>query len=121
MTLSGTAYRQQPLVRLIDATECGSLLPTPTAGDANSSGGRGGPTYKGHAGVSLTDWARGDINTGRRPIISTPGASDWRNGADYSDRSRGKSPQLRHLGNGLLNPRFVEWMMGYESGWSEPA
>ena len=93
------------------------LIPTPTAGDASASGSRNTATSKAHPGLSLTDWARGDGGTGR--LLPTPQAEDHRNCADYSDRSRGHSPQLRHLGKGRLNPRFVEWMMGYPPGWTD--
>lgn len=92
------------------------LLPTPTASDANGSGSRNTATSRANAGVSLTDWAKGDGGKGR--MLPTPNASDWRSGADYSDGSRGHSPQLRHLGAGRLNPRFVEWMMGFPPDWT---
>jgi hypothetical protein len=94
-----------------------ALLPTPTASDANGSGSRNTATSKAHAGLSLNDWARGDGGRGR--LLPTPQAEDHRNCADYSDRSRGHSPQLRHLGRGRLNPRFVEWMMGYPPGFTD--
>lgn len=194
MTRSGTLSLLPPLVRLIYGTGSGSwlptpmhsdvdrprrspgsiergggpvLLPTPTAGDANSSGSRNTATSKAHPGVSLTDWARGDGGTGRllptpqahdamtpktpeqieamraraKPrkgggppginnlnewaarqattLLPTPQAQDHRNCADYSDGSRGHSPQLRHLGRGRLNPRFVEWMMNFPEGWTD--
>lgn len=93
------------------------LIPTPTASDANGSGSRNTATSKAHPGTSLTDWARGDGGRGR--LLPSPGASDARNAADYSDAWRGHSPQLRHLGSGLLNPRFVEAMMLLPSGWTE--
>ncbi len=94
-----------------------ALIPTPTASDAAGAGSRNTATSKAHPGVSLTDWARGDGGRGR--LLPSPGASDSKNAADYSDCSRGHSPQLRHLGNGLLNPRFVESMMRLPSGWTE--
>lgn len=94
------------------------LIPTPTAADANGSGSRNTATSKAHPGVSLTNWARGDGGQGR--LLPTPQAEDHRNCADYSDRSRGHSPQLRHLGTGRLNPRFVEWMMGFQLDWTSP-
>ena len=53
-------------------------------------------------------------------LLPTPTASDWRNCSDYSDGSRGHSPQLRHLGTGRLNPRFVEQLMGYPLDWTDP-
>lgn len=118
MTRSGTLYLLPPLVRLIYATGSGSspsMLPTPTASDAENSGSRNTTTSAAHPGLSLTDWARQDGGRGR--LLPTPSASDERNCADYSDGSRGHSPQLRHLGRGRLNPRFVLWMMGYPPGW----
>lgn len=153
MTRSGTLYLLPPLVRLIYATGSGSspsmlptptaqdaeaaggngatnrgtrglslhqaasrnLIPTPTASDAETSGSRNTTTSAAHPGLSLTDWARQDGGRGR--LLPTPSASDERNCADYSDGSRGHSPQLRHLGRGRLNPRFVLWMMGYPPGW----
>lgn len=102
-------------------TSYARLMPTPTASDANSSGSRNTTSSKAHPGLSLTDWARGDGGTGR--LLPTPQAQDFRNCADYSSGSRGHSPQLRHLGSGRLNPRFVAWMMGFPETWfdtSEP-
>jgi hypothetical protein len=93
------------------------LIPTLTASDAAGAGSRNTAQSKAHPGVSLTDWARGDGGKGR--LLPSPGASDSKNAADYSDGSRGHSPQLRHLGTGLLNPRFVESMMRLPSGWTE--
>ena len=90
------------------------LIPTPT-GDANSSGSRNTATSNAHPGLSLTDWARGDGGTGR--LLPTPQAQDFRNCADYSSGSREHSPQLRHLGSGRLNHRFVAWMMGFPETW----
>lgn len=126
MTRNGTLYLLPPLVRLTSVTVSGSLrpmtrprlIPTPTAGDANSAGSRNTANSKAHYGVSLTDWVRGDGGVGRLLPSPSPSASDERNCADYSDRSRGHSPQLRHLGRGRLNPRFVEWMMGFPPDWT---
>lgn len=88
-----------------------------TAGDAKASGSRNTATSKAHPGLSLTDWARGDGGAGR--LMPTLQAEDHRNCADYSDRSRGHSPQLRHLGSGRLNPRWCEPFMGYPPGWTD--
>ena len=116
MTRSGTLFLLPPLVHLTYVTVCGSsdLLPTPLASDCEQAGGV--KAYlDGVRGLSLTAWARLDTNT----LLPTPKAEDHRNCADYSDRSRGHSPQLRHLGNGRLNPRFVEWMQGFPLGWTD--
>lgn len=148
MTRNGTLYLLPPLVRLIYASGCGSsqllptptqdsatmrtgryaqggmplslaatrLMPTPLASDAEQAGGLSA-YERGTRGLSLTTWARLDV--GSRPMLPTPQAQDHRNCADYSDGSRGHSPQLRHLGSGRLNPRFVEWMMGFPPGWTD--
>lgn len=91
-----------------------ALPPTPLASDCEQAGGI--KAYMdGVRGLSLTTWARIDSKT----LLPTPQAEDHRNCADYSDGSRAHSPQLRHLGSGRLNPRFVEWMMGYPPGWTD--
>jgi len=72
------------------------LLPTPTAADANSSGSRNTPQSKANAGLSLTDVIRSDQGTGRK--VSAPG--------------RTKRP-------GLLNPAWIEFLMGFPTGFTE--
>lgn len=91
------------------------LIPTPLAQDCEQAGGI--KAYlDGVRGLSLTTWARLDRD---QPLLPSPQAEDHRNCADYSDGSRKQSPQLRHLGKGRLNPRFVEWMMDYPPGWTD--
>lgn len=121
MVCSGTLYRLPQLARIIYATGYGlspSTIPTPTAQDCEASGSRNRPGSAAKPGISLTDWARSDGGMGR--LIPTPQASDWKNCSDYSSGSRKKSPQLRHLGNGRLNPRFVEWLMMFPRDWTVP-
>lgn len=148
MTRSGTLYLLPPLVRLTSVIGSGSsaslptpmasdadkprrspasiargggpklldvLLPTPTSSSGGMAGQRGKPARGANPGVSLSDWALGFGG----PLLPTPQAQDSRNCADYSDGSRGHSPQLRHLGKGRLNPRFVEWMMNFPPGWTD--
>lgn len=91
------------------------LIPTPTSSSSGMAGQRGKPSPGANPGVSLSDWAMGFGG----PLLPTPQAQDSRNCADYSDGSRGHSPQLRHLGSGRLNPRFVEWMLGLPPGWTD--
>ena len=127
MTRNGTAYRLPPLVRLIGATASGSLLPTPTAGDARASGSRNTPSSKAHSGVSLTDWARGDAGGGR--LLPTPRASEWKGVGPIGSRSHLHRLSRGYLdatvqeltgASGRLSPRFVEWMMGYPPDWTTP-
>ena len=120
MTRSGTLYLLPPLVRLTSAIVSGSsqsLAPTPTArlGDQTGMPSERLAAERWKTRSNLDDWAV--VNPGA--LLPTPQAQDFRNCADYSDGSRGKSPQLRHLGSGRLNPRFVEWMMGYPPGWTD--
>ena len=85
-----------------------ALMPTPTVcGNYNAKG----------ASPTIGDGLITHLKRGA--LLPSPGASDARNASDYSDGSRGHSPQLRHLGTGLLNPRFVESMMRLPSGWTE--
>jgi Holliday junction resolvase RusA-like endonuclease len=61
MTRSGIAFRLKPLAPLTGATASGSSgIPTPTAGDAKSSGSRNLPGSGAALGVSLTDYVRPD-------------------------------------------------------------
>lgn len=126
MTRSGTAYRLLPLARLTVEIESGSLLPTPTAGDSKASGSRNTAKSKAHAGVSLTDWARGDGGRGRR-MLPTPRASEWKGTGPLGSKSHLHRVSRGYLDatmqelcgtSGRLNPRFVEWMMGFPPGWT---
>ena len=74
---------------LINGTGSGSLLPTPTAGDAKASGSRNMGPRSAARMMSLTDAALGDGGQGRRP------------------------------GAGFLNPSWVEWLMGWPIGWTD--
>jgi len=78
-----------------------TLLPTPTAGDSKqtrnkTSGRREGSQH--HSGTTLTDFAC------EQSGASTPEQS--------SDGKKSPAP--------LLNPCFVEWMLGLPEGWSDP-
>jgi len=126
---NGIAYQQVPLVPLTDATASG-WWPTPTSGDAKSSGSRNTPTSQAHFGVSLTDAVRGDAGTGRR--WPTPSARDWKDGR-HSDATwnKGARPlneavvresfdrQTDWGASGQLNPTWVEWLMGFPLGWTD--
>jgi len=73
-------------------------IPTPTAGDAKSSGSRNTANSKANAGTSLTDWAKQDGGKGRM-ILPTPSASQYgtsQNGtrADGSTFKQAGKPSL---------------------------
>ena len=72
LTFDGACWELGTSARLLEETECGSLLPTPngwptpTAGDAKSSGRRlSNPNSTAHAGSSLTDAVNGGPTTQR--------------------------------------------------------
>jgi site-specific DNA-cytosine methylase len=68
-----------------------SRWPTPTAGDGRAAGSRNAPGSGAHAGVSLSD-------------AVTTGSSTGRQGAH----------------TGRLSPAFVESLMGFPVGWTDP-
>ena len=147
IVLNGIAFRRQPSAPLTRGTGSGSLptpqatmtnhitpqrmndkfanldtvlarryLPTPRASDAEN-GGRG----------DLLTVLRG-YETRHAGTLPTPTARDWRSGkASLTTADRNARPRNEQLssmsGNtaGHLNPRFLEWMMGYPTGWTEPA
>lgn len=86
------------------------LWPTPTASLADK-GGRITPR-KGREGgtlieaISARNWA-------------TPTARDWRSGkASQATHERNSRPLSEQVG-GQLNPTWVEWLMGWPTGWTE--
>jgi hypothetical protein len=103
--LSGTAYPLPPSVPLTDVIDGsashGTRWPTPTVGDSKSSGSRNTANSKAHAGISLTDAVRGDGGRGRLEP-----------GSRTSDGSKLK-------GTGSLNPTWVEWLMGFQLGFTD--
>lgn len=126
MTRNGTLYRLQPLTRPIYGKGSGSLLPTPTAGDAKQSGSRNTEQSKAHPGISLTDWSRQDGGRGRQ--LPTPRASEWKGTGPLGSKSHSHrflrgyldATMQEHTGaTGRLNPRFVEAMMGLPIGFTE--
>ena len=122
--------------------------PTPTAGDAKSSGSRNLPGSKAHAGTSLTDYVRGSSSIPRLPTPTaarygrnkggsnptgperisldtmasrgqwpTPTTQDSSNNGGPSQAER-NTPPLNCVAGGKLNPRWVEWLMGWPIGWA---
>jgi hypothetical protein len=125
---SGTAYRLPPLVPLTAVTESGSLLPTPRSSDTNGAG------LHGDGGMDLRTYVQ---------LWPTPAARDWRSEScskEYAEtrnaETRGKplswmvntprtTPRsameydgVTPLGNGGLNPMWVEWLMGFPLAWT---
>jgi len=91
-------------------TGAARLWPTPTSMDSRSSGGRNASAAKPgsiHPGTSLTD-----------AIVrfATPTARDAK-GPGHSPKRDG-SPPLASTQGGQLNPRWVEWLMGFPDEWT---
>ena len=117
MTQNGTAYRLQTLAHRISATGYLSLeqkreiFPTPIVGDSRAAGSR-----KKRSCLSLTDV----VCRGRRRW-PPPAASATRprgNPESLSVQRRilaGKQVALSQTVSGMLNPEFVEWLMGFPS------
>jgi hypothetical protein len=90
-------------------------IPTPTAGDSRSSGSRNTENSKANPGTSLTDFVRSDGGQGRQ--VATPDANCWKGGirkAQITDPTYGILPT-----GGQLNPTWVEWLMGFPTGWTD--
>ena len=51
--------------------------------------------------------------------FATPTARDWRSGkASQATHDKNSRPLSEQVG-GMLNPPFVEWLMGYPLGWTD--
>lgn len=99
-------------------------------GEGGANDGNPGAVFGVNGDMIDVMLSNGDIEPFDHEYINlypTPGASDWKGGfedidADFTDPlvpRRKKGAQLRHWvgGTGFLNPRFAEWLMGFEAGW----
>ena len=76
------------------------IWPTATTGDAKASGAVSIPTETRHSGTTLTDLAvREGFLNGRQ--------SQEQTGEESQNNTK------------VLNPRFVEWLMGFPIGWTD--
>jgi hypothetical protein len=53
-----------------------------------------------------------------KTLFPTPKARDWKDKASPSEYNRNTPTLATHAG-GPLNPMWVEWLMGYHTGWTE--
>ena len=123
MMRSGIASQLPPLALLTGGTGCGSsrisAWPTPTADKVSTTSNctpamaerylRRGRLGSFIEGVAARMWP-------------TPAARDYRfpNAKPYSERGGGtKGVQLPEAAGGPLNPRWVEWLMGFPLGWTD--
>jgi DNA (cytosine-5)-methyltransferase 1 len=117
---NGIAYQQVPLVPLTGGIGSG-LWPTPTA-----------QTYKQDVNDS-GEYARRRLDSGQQINIAlavklwpTPTQRDYRSGKHKKPRDGHVDCLTDHVwiseGKpivGTLNPQWVEWLMGYPTGWTE--
>lgn len=144
MTRNGHVFQHPTLERPINVTESG-LLPTPKASDSKN---RSSPAdFKRNApGLSAivhmwptpkaSDWnKRGKVSADPRnglpgAVISfpTPTASDankWSNESLEERKAKGRQVRLNTAvspqggAGGMLNPDWVEWLMGWPIGWTD--
>jgi len=120
MTRSGTAFLLPPLAPLTDVTGSGSW-PTPQTTDAESACMTEKRLTR-PKGVQLRETVQ---------MWPTPTSRDHKDGSaqscanvpvnallgravhEYSDQQQDLAP------SGSLNPQWVEWLMGYPSGWTD--
>ena len=84
--------------------------PTPTA-SLGTKGGRVTPRKSREGGTQ--------IEAVSSRTFATPPARDWRSGkASEAAMERNSRPLSEQIG-GLLNPTWVEWLMGWPIGWTD--
>lgn len=107
---------RQSQIRLSQYTQ---MFPTPRAGDAKNNTYQRDRGQKGKERPTLTGVVK---------FYPTPQASDadkWSNQSEAERMAKGQQVRLPTAvspegGNGgILNPEFVEWLMGFPIGWSD--
>jgi len=100
-------FRLVPSMPLTDETGSG-LWPTPTARD-----------WKDGSAQSCANVEPNGLLGRVVHLYATPQARDYRTGSqgrwEDPERTRNLNDQI----GGLLTPEFVEWLMGFETGWTE--
>jgi hypothetical protein len=116
---SGTAYLLPPLVRLTDETGSGSL-PTPSATSYGTNHG-GGMGRVGPVRPSLETMARKDLWPTPTQAMAKDygplGSKAWQHNFDRG-RLDATAKAYGTKNAGSLNPAWVEFLMGYETGWT---
>jgi hypothetical protein len=96
--------------------------PTPTVGDSKGSGSRNLPGSKAHPGISLTDAiVRGQTLPTPRTKGMCGGTGNFEQMKKLEESGAITEKERRQMtaGNGgQLNPRWVEWLMGWPIGWT---
>jgi site-specific DNA-cytosine methylase len=97
--------------------QIGRMIPTPQATESrNFTSGRRNPNSAHHSGVTIYDYVR---------MWPTPTSRDWKDGDSHSianvpDNGLLGRVAARDTEAGALNPDWVEWLMGFPIGWTQP-
>ncbi len=114
MIVDGRVFLPKVLEPITKEKDGSFLLPTPTASTAGTNGKQKCKT--------TGKWINGkpSLNTmASQNRWPTPTARDWKdNGKSPSELNR-NSKTLSTIAGGQLNPKWVEWLMGYPLGWTE--
>lgn len=141
MTRDGALYQQQMPAPLIDVSG-GFAWPTPTTGDANPRTPGQGELYLSMGGTirrknkdgtssnlglasTVKNWPASQARDLNDVVLrATPVARDWRSGKASNEtperNSRPLNEQVMAEETGELNPDWVEQLMGFPPGWSDP-
>ena len=139
MTVNGIAYRLPDLVPRISGTGYSSLPNTgrgwkgtkrksiaSSAGylflvdaDASTENGSVGTAGSGH--IRGTTAGRMGATPAAPQMWPTPTANEDAAGTPDGNMQRmlGNHPAVRGEGGGVLNPTWVEWLMGFPAGWTD--
>ena len=129
-TQNGTAYRLPTLVPLTAGTESG-LWPTP---DAYSGGKtlhhvewRGRTAYSLRSGEKVQVSLEAEVRRSHARLWGTPTAVSWKGSGAVGSKSWAHDVSMGNLKgqvmepgvSGQLNPTWVEWLMGFPTGWTD--
>ncbi len=130
MTCGGACWELGTAARLTTEIECG-FWPTVTKSDASGGGChpsefQSGRRNRNGFSMNLRDAVRRWPTAASRDWKDTPGMAKTSTNKDGSKRNREDqlarkvySIEQTPKGGGLLNPDWVEWLMGWPIGWTE--
>ncbi len=96
-----------------------SMWPTPTVFDSTGAQRSPEAAARAQAGRAIPGRNGGAPKNLREEVLKvpSPAARDWRSGSGRQEN--GHSPQLPETVGGMLNPDWVEWLMGWPIGWTD--